>query len=157
MTRPEGVRCERCCFWDRVCGGQEWGMCHRLPASEFDEDEDAVLWPQLLETAWCGEFRETWPGEEACLPRDVEKEGIRCVCGRSYSPKGMPNHQLWCPSVERKCPDCGIDLRCGVTRCPRCKVYFGAATVVGRSVSREVQSMWDKWGRTRTSWGNDGS
>ena len=50
MTRPEHVRCENCCFWDKfkVADG---GRCKAHP-----------LGPERGGVDFCGEFRSEWPG-----------------------------------------------------------------------------------------------
>ena len=77
MSRPEGVRCERCCFWDEVPParfkevmgrdapkGSRMGACRRFPKIPIGTTHIHFLAPIPSPDDWCGEFRETWSGEE---------------------------------------------------------------------------------------------
>ena len=74
MTRPEGVRCERCCYWWRYAspevddeGVAEVGTCRRScpPVHVAPDDDQEYQWVYSKTDSdfGCGEFRETWPGE----------------------------------------------------------------------------------------------
>ena len=74
MSRPEHVRCENCCYWDKdaisVIGGDpESGAglcrCHSRGEQRGSYPDD-----------WCGEFRAEWPGS---LETTVDPD---CPCPR---------------------------------------------------------------------------
>ena len=71
MGRPEHVRCENCCYWDRSGShGDYGGECiagHPIPSRLVEDGEAWGIFPVMAGSAGCGEFRAEWPGEEWSL------------------------------------------------------------------------------------------
>ena len=76
MSREE-EKCERCRFW---CNRKRWidenfkeqfdGECHRNPPIT---NGHLSYFPRTASNEWCGEFKETSPGDE--LGRKMERLG----------------------------------------------------------------------------------
>lgn len=53
-------RCENCRFWERVCndGGNEYGICHRMPPIAVSSDNGiSTEWPETEASSFCGEWQ----------------------------------------------------------------------------------------------------